>query len=188
MASGSSPITTRAATQCPLCNGGMDCYGDHLVGCPRNEVARRHRALLNLISKYASQAGMPHVIKITIPIPGKGQVTLPSLSGMGEKGCMLTSKWDTLWTYQRIVARWSREETTKEKETKYQRIVNLDEFWSLVQPHLVVWMSMHKFSLKSAGHTQLPHLRKTRPCHLNQQLLMVLNKEVARMLRSALPQ
>ena len=33
-----------------------------MVGCPRNGVACRHGALLNLISKYASQAGMPHVI------------------------------------------------------------------------------------------------------------------------------
>jgi hypothetical protein len=62
--------------QCPLCGGSMDCYGDHLVGCPRNGVIRRHGSLLNLISKFTSD---------------KGLVILHSLSGTVATDCMSTN-------------------------------------------------------------------------------------------------
>ena len=85
------------------------------------------------------------------------------------------------------------EEATKEKETKYQRIVNLDEFMVFgattfggLNEHAQTILLEIGRAYTTAASSEEEAMEDQ--CHLTQQLLMVLNKEVARMLRSALPQ
>ena len=84
------------------------------------------------------------------------------------------------------------EEAAKEKETKYQRMVNLDEFTvfgATTFGGLNEYAQSILLEIGRAYTTAAPSEEEAMEdqCHLTQQLLIVLNKEVARMLRSALP-
>ena len=88
------------------------------------------------------------------------------------------------------------EEATKEKETKYQRLINLDDFMvsgtttfggfnDHAEAILLEIGSIHARAYTSSAPSEEEAIEDQ--CHLTQQLLMVLNREVARMLRSGLP-
>ena len=85
------------------------------------------------------------------------------------------------------------EEATKEKETKYQRMVNLDEFMVFGATTFGSLNEHAQSILLEIGRaytTATPSEEEAMEdqCHITQQLLMVLNKVVAHMLRSALPE
>ena len=176
----------------------MDCYGDHLVGCHRNGVARRHGALLNLISKYASQAGMPHVVDKNYNSDSRqrpGDITFTQWNGGERLYIDLTVRHPL-----NLSADWSKvkrgieclEEATKEKETKYQRLINLDDFMVFGTTTFGGFNDHAEAILLEIGRAYTSSAPSEEEaiedqCHLTQQLLMILNREVARMLRSGLP-
>jgi len=184
--------------QCPLCGGSMDCYGDHLVGCPRNGVIRRHGSLLNLISKYAGQAGMPHVVDKGYTSDSRqrpGDITFTQWNGGDRLYVDLTVRHPLSLSYD-----WSRvkqgteclEEATREKEAKYSPLMSLEEFMvfgmttfgGLNEGAEAILLEIGRAYVSAAPSEEEAEEDQ---CHLTQQLLMVLNREVARMLRSGVP-
>ena len=78
---------------------------------------------MNLISKYASQVGMPHVIDKNYNPDSRQRPGDIAFTQWGRKVVNLSADWGKVKQGIECL-----EEAAKEKETKYQRMVNLDEF------------------------------------------------------------
>ena len=60
--------------QCPGCLGQVDCFGDHLLCCHRNNYTRRHQAVQGAIVSVVSDAAQPHAREVPIPDCPEGQL------------------------------------------------------------------------------------------------------------------
>ena len=59
---------------CPGCLVQVDCFGDHLLCCPRNNYTRRHQAVQEAIVSVVSEAAQPFAREVPIPDCPEGQL------------------------------------------------------------------------------------------------------------------
>ena len=50
---------THQGVPCPKCNTAMDCFGDHIVCCAKNDIQRRHVALQHSLAELIRDVGYP---------------------------------------------------------------------------------------------------------------------------------